>query len=113
MIDQHNFGHIGRVVHLDHRAVVHVQMIDNARRRGDEIEIEFARETLGNDLQVQEAEEAAAETEAKCCGTLRFKRETGVVQAQPAHGLAQVFKVGGINREQTAEHNWLRLLETG
>ena len=55
VIDLDDFRHIGRIVHLDHRAVVHMQMIDDARRRRDEIEIEFPFEPLGDDLEMQEA----------------------------------------------------------
>jgi hypothetical protein len=33
-------------------------MVDDRRRRRDQVEIELALETLSNDLEVQEAEEA-------------------------------------------------------
>ena len=64
-LDAAGIGHVGRVVHLELRAVVEIDVIDDARRRGDEVEVELALEPLGDDLQVQQPQEAAAEAEAK------------------------------------------------
>ena len=112
-LDLGRIRHVGRVVHLDHRAVVHVEVVDDARRRGDQIEIEFAVEALGDDLKMQQAEKAAAEAEAERGGGFHLEGEARVVEAQPAHGGAQIFEVGGIDREQAAEHHRLRRLEAG
>ena len=70
-------------------------------------------ETLGDDLEMQQTQEAAAEAEAERGGGFRFKREAGVVEAQSAHGFAQVFEVGGVDGEETAEHDGLRRFEAG
>ena len=83
------------------------------RRRGDEVEVELALEPLGDDLEVQEAEEAAAEAEAERGAGLRLVGEARVVEAQLADRLAQVLELGGIDREQAAEHHRLRRLEAG
>ena len=40
-------------------------LVDHARRGGDEVEVIFAGQPLLDDLQVEEAEEAAAEAEAE------------------------------------------------
>ncbi len=84
-------------------------MTDGAVR--DEIEIELALEPLGDDLEMQEAEEAAAEAEAQRRRAFRLEREAGVVEAQTRHGIAQILEVRRIDREQAAEHHRLRRLE--
>ena len=109
----HHVRHVGRIVHLDHRAVVHVQVVDDRRRGRDQVEIELALQTLGDDLEMQQAEEAAAEAEAERGRAFRLEREARVVEAQLAHRLAQILEVGGIDREQAAEHDRLRRLEAG
>ncbi|MCY1233873.1 hypothetical protein D9M72_464320 [compost metagenome] len=60
---------------------------------------------------MQEAEEAAAEAEAEGGGRFHFERERRVVEAQLAHCRAQVLEVGGIDREEAAEHHRLCRLE--
>ncbi len=58
-------------------------------------------------------EEAAAEAEAERGGRLHLVGEGGVVEPEPAHGGAQGLEVGGVHREQAAEHHGLRRLEAG
>jgi hypothetical protein len=40
-----------------------VDLVDDARRRGDQVEVELALQPLLDDFQVEEAEEPAAEAE--------------------------------------------------
>ena len=68
-------------------------------------------EPLLDDLEVQEAEEAAAEAEAERGGGLHLVGEAGVVEAQPAHRGAQILELRGVDREEAAEHHRLRRLE--
>src|SRR5690606_11749822 len=79
--------------------------VDHARRGGDQVEVELAREPLLDDLEVQQAEEAAAEPEAERGRALHLETEAGVVEAQAGDGLAQLLEVGGVDREQAAEHH--------
>ena len=58
-------GVVVRVVDAHHRAVGLVYLVDDARERGDEVEVKFALQPLLNDLHVQHSEEAAAEAEAQ------------------------------------------------
>ncbi len=88
-------------------------LVDDRRRGGDEVEVELALQPLLDDLEVQQAEEAAAEAEAERGGGFHLVGEAGVVEAQLAHGGAQVLEVGGVDREQAAEHHRLRRLEAG
>ncbi len=86
-------------------------LIDHRRRGGDEVEVELALQPLLDDLEVQQAEEAAAEAEAERGGGLHLVGEAGVVEPQPAHRRAQLLEVGGVDREEAAEHHRLRRLE--
>ena len=54
---------------------------------------------------MQQAEEAAAETEAQRGGSFHLEREARIVEAQFAHRRAQRFEIVGIDREQAAEHH--------
>ena len=62
---------------------------------------------------MEQAEEAAAEAEAERGAGLHLEGEAGVVEAQLADGGAQVLEVGGVDREQAAEHHRLDRLEAG
>ena len=100
MRDLHRVGHVGRVVQQVHAAVGAVDPVDHARRRRDQVEAEFAVEPLLHDLQVQQAEEAAAEAEAEGRRVLRLVFEPGVVQAQLGEAFAQEFEIRRVGREQ-------------
>ena len=60
---------------------------------------------------MQQPEEAAAEAEAERGGGLHLVGEAGIVEAQLAHGGAQVLEIGGVDREEAAEHHRLHGLE--
>src|SRR5690606_37239694 len=76
-----------------------------------EVEAEFALQPLRDDLQVQQAKEAAAEAEAEGGAALGLVAEARVVEAQLADGLAQVLEIGGVDGKEAAEHDGLYLLE--
>ncbi|MND79928.1 hypothetical protein D3C80_716880 [compost metagenome] len=86
-------------------------MIDDRRSGCDQVEVELALEALLDDFQMQQAEEAAAETETESGRRFHFEREGRIVEAKLAHRRAQVFEIGGIDREETAEHHRLGRLE--
>ena len=58
-------GELLRIVDLDHLAVGGGDAVADARRGGDQVDIELALQPLLHDLQMQQSEEAAAETEAR------------------------------------------------
>jgi hypothetical protein len=62
---------------------------------------------------VQQAEEAAAEAEAERGAAFHLEAERGVVEPQLGDRFAQLLKVGGVDREQPAEHHRLHFLEAG
>ena len=95
------------------RAVGQLDLVDDRGRGGDQVEVELALQPLLDDLEVQEAEEAAAEAEAERGRGLHLVGEAGVVQPELADGGAQLLEVGGVDREQAAEHHRLRRVEAG
>ena len=64
--------HLGRVVHLDLLARLRRDAVGDGRCRHDQVEIELALEPLADDVQVEQAEEAAAEAEAERLRGLRL-----------------------------------------
>ena len=80
-------------------------MINHARRGGNQIEIEFALQPFLDDLHVQKAQEAAAETIAQRHGSFGFKGERRVVEAQFFQRAAQVFVIRAIRRIDAAIHH--------
>ncbi len=90
-----------------------MDLVDDRRRGRDQVEIELALEALLDDLQMQQAEEAAAETEAERGRTLRLVHERGVVEAKLGEALAQPLEIRRVDGEQAAEHDRQRRLEPG
>ena len=58
-------GKLGRIVDDDPLIVVGLHAVDDVRRCHDQVEVELARQTLLDDVHVQQAEEAEAIAEAK------------------------------------------------
>src|SRR3546814_3967569 len=116
-LDPIGIGHVGRVVELDGAlagAILRsgeVDVVDDARRGGDEIEIIFAGQALLDDLEVEEAEEAAAKAEAQGGRGLHLEAEARIVEAELGDGVAELLEIGGVDREEAAEANRLDKLE--
>ncbi len=81
---------ICRVVNHLNRAVGQLQTIDNTRSGCDKVERIFPLKAFLNNIQMQQAEEAAAETKAECCGSLRLKAERCVVKLKLFQRVAQI-----------------------
>ncbi len=62
---------------------------------------------------MQQAEEAAAETEAERGRGFHLEREARVVEPQLAHRRAQRLEIVGVDRKQAAEHHRNGGLEAG
>ncbi len=89
LLDAAGIGVVGRVVQHDlARAVgfagAQHDAVDHAGRGGDQVEVVFARQPLLDDLEVEQAEEAAAVAEAERGAALGLVGEAGVVEAQAA-----------------------------
>ena len=90
VLDVRRVGVVVRVVDAHHRAVGLVYLVDDARERGDKVEVKFALQPLLNDLHVQHAEEAAAEAEAQRDRGFRLKRQRSVVELQFFQRVAKI-----------------------
>ena len=104
-LDLHRVRHVDRIVDLDLLSVAQLDLVDHRRRGRDQVEVELALQPLLDDLEVQQAEEAAAEAEAERRAGLHLVAEARVVEPKPAHGGAQILELRGIDREQPAEHH--------
>src|SRR5215469_13327792 len=62
---------------------------------------------------MKESQEAAAEAKAKRRGGLGLVFEARVVEAKLGETIAQLLVIGGIRREEAAEHDRLHGLEAG
>ena len=65
MLDLGGIRHIGRIRDVQHCPVRLIDLVDHARGSRDEIQIVFPLKPLGNDIQMKEAQETAAEPEAE------------------------------------------------
>ena len=97
----------------DHLAVGLVDVVDDARRGRDEVEVELALEALLDDLHVEQPEEAAAEAEAERLARVGLEGERGVVQVQLLHRVAELRVVGAVGRVDPGEDHRLHVFEAG
>ena len=111
--DAAGVGHLRGRVDLDHLAVGRRHAVAHAGRGRDQVEIEFALESLLHDLHVQQAEKAAAEAEAERDRGLGLVEERGVVQAQLVERVAQLFVLVGLDGVEPGEDHRLDLLKAG
>jgi hypothetical protein len=98
-------------VHIDHIAIGLGNDVAHVRHGGDHRHVELALQPLLDDLHVQQAEETAAETEAQRRAAFGCPRQAGIVQLQLLHGIAQLFVLVGIHREDARPHHGLHILE--
>ena len=59
---------------------------------------------------MEQPQEPAAKAEAERGARFHLEGERRVVEAQAADRFAQLVEVGGVDREQAAEHHWLHFL---
>jgi hypothetical protein len=79
LVDMHRVGIVGRIVQLASVPSV-IGACRRPRRGGDEVEVELALQPLLDDLEMQQAEEPAAEAEAQRRAGLGLEMERGVVE---------------------------------
>ena len=106
-------GPARRVVDLDDGAVGEVDLVADAGRGGDEVEVELALQALLNDFHVQQAEEAAAEAEAEGDGAFRLEEEGGVVELEFFERVAKQGVLVGIDGVDAGEDHGLDFFKAG
>ena len=65
-----------------HGIVFRGDLVWHVRCGGDQVEIEFAAQSFGHDFHMQQAKEAAAETEAQRHGRFRLVDQSRVVELE-------------------------------
>ena len=86
------------VFNLNHFAVGEEHLIDDGRRRRDEVHVVFALETLLDDVHVKEPEEPRAEAEAESLRALGLKAQRRVVQLELRERVAKRIVLVRLNR---------------
>ncbi len=109
--DGRDIRQLGRVVDGDGLTGLELEFVDNARRGGDQVQVVLALQALLDDLHVQHAEEAAAETEAQRIGAFRRVLQRRVIEGQLLQRLTEVLEIVGADREQARVDLRLDLLE--
>ena len=112
-LDALGLGKKRRVVDDELGAIGHGDLIDHGRIGGDHVHVELAAEAFLDDLHVEQAEEAAAETEAERGGAFLLIGERGIVDLELAHRHLERLVVGRIHRIDAGEHHRLDLLVAG
>ena len=95
------------------RAVAHQHLVDDRRRRRDQVHVVLALEPLLHDVHVQQAEEAAAEAEAQRLRHLGLVVQRRVVELQLVERVAQRLVLVRLDRIEAREHLRLHFLEAG
>ena len=104
-------GHSGGIVHLAQGAVLVKDVIAHVGHRGDDVHIELAVQTLLHNLHVEQAQKAAAETEAQGHGGFWLKGERCIVELQLFQAGAQLFEVLGLDGIDAGKDHGLHLLK--
>ena len=101
----------GRVVHVHHFALGGIYLIRYVGDGGDYVHVELPEQALLYNLQVQQAQEAAAEAEAQGQGALRLIGEGSVVELKLLQRGPQLLELGGVHRIEAGEDHRLHFLE--
>ncbi len=92
-------------------AVAQQELVDDGRRRRDQVHVVLALEPLLHDVHVQQAEEAAAEAEAQRLRDLGLEVQRRVVELQLVQRVAQRLVLVRLDRVEAGEHLRLDFLE--
>ena len=112
LLDPRQIGQLRRILDLEHGAVAHQDLVDDGRRRRDEVHVVLALEPLLHDVHVQKAQETAAEAEAQRLRDFRLVVQRSVVELQLVERIAQRLVLVGLDRIEAREHLRLDFLES-
>ena len=102
-----------RVGHVHHLALGGVHFIGYVGDSGYHVHVELPVKPLLHDLQMEQAEETAAEAEAQGQGGLGLEDEGRIVELELLQRRAQILVFVGLHRIDSREEHWLDLLEAG
>ena len=111
LLDLRQFGELGRVFDVDQAAVTQHYFVDDGRRRGDQVLVELALETLLDDLHMQQAEKPAAKAETERLRNLGLVAQRRIVQLEFLERLAQGIVLVRLDRIESGEDLRLDFLE--
>ena len=111
LLDARQVRQLRRVLDLEHRAVAQQDLVDDGRRRRDQVQVVLALEPLLHDVHVQQAEEAAAEAEAQRLRDLGLVVQRRVVELELVERVAQRLVLVRLDRVEAREHLRLHFLE--
>jgi len=106
-------GHLGGVLDHDHFAIGLDHLVDHAGCGRDEVLVKLALQALLHDFHVQQAQEAAAETETQRLADFRLVVQRGVIELELFERIAQRVVFARLGRVQTGKHLGLDFLEAG
>ena len=112
-LDTRSLGQILWAADINHLTVSLVDVIVHRRARGNEVQVELALQALLDDLHVQQAQEAHAETKAERHRGLGLPHQRRVVDMQLIESVAQILVILVVDREQTRVDHGLSLAVTG
>ena len=113
LLDLGGVGPARGIVDLDDAAVGQGDLVAHAGSGGDEVEVVLALEPLLNDLEMEQAEEAAAEAEAERDGGLGLEGEGRVVEAKLFERVAQHGVLVRVDGVEAGEDHALDVFEAG
>src|SRR5581483_10867166 len=102
-----------RIVDRENLAVRQGDLVLHAGGGGNEVEVVLALEALLDNLEVQQAEEAAAESEAERDGGFGFEVEARIVEAQLFERITQQRVLVRIHGVQASEDHALDVFKAG
>ena len=103
----------GRVIDHLHSAIGQGQPVADAGGGGNDVQVKLPLQTLGDDLHVEQAQEAAAEAEAQSRAGLQLKGQGSVVELQLFQGVFQVGVLGTVGGVDAAEDHGFDLTVAG
>ena len=100
-------------MYVHHLALGRIDLVGHVRHGRNHIHVELPVQPLLHDLQMEQAEEAAAESEAQGQGRLGLEDQGGVVELELLEGGTEILVLVGLDRIDSGEKHGLDLLETG
>ena len=108
LLDFFNKSHFGqkcRIVHFLQRAIRQCHFVNDAGIRRDDVHVVFAAQPFLHNFQVQQAEEAATETEPERDRGFRLIHKRRIVQLQLREVRLEMLVIGRVDRVNPAEHH--------
>src|SRR5688500_10490717 len=90
LLDVCRIRQLAGAVDAHERAIRHLDLVRDRRRRLDDLDVEFALQPLLDNLHVQQPEEAAAEAEAQRVRAFGLERKARVVELEAVHRVAEL-----------------------